>query len=249
MPHHNNVAGGARFDMENMVSEKKILIVDDEAPIREMIAVALEMAGYQCIEADNARDAAAAVIDDRPIMILLDWMLPETSGIEFARRLKRDSNTAEIPIIMITAKTEEDSMIKGLEVGADDYITKPFSPKELVARLKAVLRRTTPQGVESVVTIDGLELDPVSHRVSAHDKTINIGPTEYKLLQFFMTHQDRVYSRAQLLDLVWGGNVYVEERTVDVHIRRLRKALGEEHEYLVQTVRGAGYRFSTKTSH
>lgn len=230
------------------MSDKKILIVDDESSIREMIAVALEMAGYECLEANNARDAHALVLDARPDMILLDWMLPETSGIELARRLKRDDSTLEIPIIMITAKTEEDNKIQGLEVGADDYITKPFSPRELVARLKAVLRRVTPQGVESVINVEGLELDPASHRITSNGATITMGPTEYKLLQFFMTHQDRVYSRAQLLDLVWGGNVYVEERTVDVHIRRLRKALGEAHDYLVQTVRGTGYRFSTKPS-
>lgn len=230
------------------MSDKKILIVDDESAIREMIAVALEMAGYECLEADNARDAHTCIVDQRPDMILLDWMLPETSGIELARRLKRDESTADIPIIMITAKTEEDNKVQGLEVGADDYITKPFSPRELVARLKAVLRRATPQGVESVVNIDGLELDPVCHRVTSNSTELSMGPTEYKLLQFFMTHQDRVYTRAQLLDLVWGGNVYVEERTVDVHIRRLRKALGEAHDYLVQTVRGTGYRFSTKTS-
>lgn len=230
------------------MSDKKILIVDDESAIREMIAVALEMAGYECLEADNARDAHTCIVDQRPDMILLDWMLPETSGIELARRLKRDESTADIPIIMITAKTEEDNKVQGLEVGADDYITKPFSPRELVARLKAVLRRATPQGVESVVNIDGLELDPVCHRVTSNNTELLMGPTEYKLLQFFMTHQDRVYTRAQLLDLVWGGNVYVEERTVDVHIRRLRKALGDAHDYLVQTVRGTGYRFSTKTS-
>lgn len=230
------------------MSDKKILIVDDESAIREMIAVALEMAGYECLEADNARDAYTHIVDQRPDMILLDWMLPETSGIELARRLKREESTADIPIIMITAKTEEDNKVQGLEVGADDYITKPFSPRELVARLKAVLRRTTPQGVESVINIDGLELDPVCHRVTSNNNELSMGPTEYKLLQFFMTHQDRVYTRAQLLDLVWGGNVYVEERTVDVHIRRLRKALGETHDYLVQTVRGTGYRFSTKTA-
>ena len=231
------------------MSDKKVLIVDDEAAIREMIAVALEMAGYECLEADNARDAYTCIIDQRPDMVLLDWMLPETSGIELARRLKRDESTADIPIIMITAKTEEDNKVQGLEVGADDYITKPFSPRELVARLKAVLRRTTPQGLESVINIEGLELDPACHRVSSHGSTVTMGPTEYKLLQFFMTHQDRVYTRAQLLDLVWGGNVYVEERTVDVHIRRLRKALGEQHDYLVQTVRGTGYRFSTNSAH
>ncbi len=230
------------------MSEKTVLIVDDEAPIREMIAVALEMADYACIEAANAKEAYTAIVDQRPDMILLDWMLPETSGIELARRLKRNESTAEIPIIMLTAKTDEDNKIQGLEVGADDYITKPFSPRELVARLKAVLRRATPKGMDSEINVDGLVLDPVCHRVTSHDIPLNMGPTEYKLLQFFMTHQDRVYSRAQLLDLVWGGNVYVEERTVDVHIRRLRKALGSAHDHLVQTVRGTGYRFSTQAA-
>ncbi|MCP5161285.1 MAG: phosphate regulon transcriptional regulator PhoB [Hahellaceae bacterium] len=230
------------------MSDKTVLIIDDEAPIREMIAVALEMADYHCLEASNTRDGHALIIDRKPDLILLDWMLPGTSGIEFARRLKKDDSTAEIPIIMLTARTEEDNKIQGLEAGADDYITKPFSPRELVARLKAVLRRATPAGKETPVEVDGLLLDPVCHRVSAHGESLTMGPTEYKLLQFFMTHQDRVYSRTQLLDQVWGGNVYVEERTVDVHIRRLRKALGEQHEHLIQTVRGAGYRFSDKAA-
>lgn len=229
------------------MSEKTVLIVDDEAAIREMIVVALEMADYKCVEAGNAQDALIAIVDHRPDMILLDWMLPGTSGIELARRLKRNETTADIPIIMLTAKTEEDNKIQGLEVGADDYITKPFSPRELVARLKAVLRRATPQGIECEIELDGLILDPVCHRVTSYKEALTMGPTEYKLLQFFMTHQDRVYTRSQLLDQVWGGNVYVEDRTVDVHIRRLRKALGEKHEYLVQTVRGTGYRFSAQT--
>lgn len=225
---------------------KTVLIVDDEAPIREMIAVALEMADYTCLEAENAQQAHALVIDKRPDLILLDWMMPGTSGVELARRLKRDPLTAETPVIMLTAKGEEDNKVQGLEAGADDYITKPFSPRELVARLKAVLRRTTPKGIEDPVEVDGLQLDPASHRVTSHGEPLEIGPTEFRLLQFFMTHQERAYTRNQLLDQVWGGNVYVEERTVDVHIRRLRKALGEKHEHLVQTVRGTGYRFSTK---
>lgn len=227
---------------------KTILIVDDEASIREMIAVALEMAGYNCLEASNTQEAYSIIVDESPNMILLDWMLPGTSGIEFARRLKRDERTSETPIIMLTAKGEEDNKILGLEAGADDYITKPFSPRELVARLKAVLRRATPAGIENPIDINGLVLDPASHRVSANSTPLDIGPTEYRLLQFFMTHQERAYSRTQLLDQVWGGNVYVEERTVDVHIRRLRKALGGDHEHLIQTVRGTGYRFSTKAS-
>jgi two-component system phosphate regulon response regulator PhoB len=231
-----------------MTTGKTVLIVDDEAAIREMIAVALEMAGYNYIEASNCKDAHASIIDTKPDMILLDWMLPGTSGLEFTRRLKRDDLTKEIPIILLTAKGEEDNKIQGLDSGADDYITKPFSPRELVSRLKAVLRRATPLGIEESIEIEGLLLDPTCHRVTANQASVDIGPTEYRLLQFFMTHQERAYSRTQLLDQVWGGNVYVEERTVDVHIRRLRKALGSAHEHLIQTVRGTGYRFSTKIS-
>ena len=231
-----------------MTSGKRVLIVDDEAPIREMIAVALEMAGYECLEADSAQTAHPIIVDSKPDMVLLDWMMPGTSGIEFARRLRKDEMTSDIPIIMLTAKTDEDNKIQGLETGIDDYITKPFSPRELVARLKTVLRRTTPKGIEEPITVDSLTLDPVSHRVSSDLKPLELGPTEFRLLQFFMTHQDRAYSRGQLLDLVWGGNVYVEERTVDVHIRRLRKALGERHDYLIQTVRGTGYRFSSQVA-
>ena len=225
---------------------KSILIVDDEAPIREMIAVALEMAGYECLEADNSKDAHALIVDRKPDLILLDWMLPGTSGLELARRLKRDELTDAIPIIMLTAKGDEDNKVQGLETGADDYITKPFSPRELVARLKAVLRRTGHLENDGPLEVNGLILDPISHRVTIDGTPAEMGPTEYRLLQFFMTHQERAYTRGQLLDQVWGGNVYVEERTVDVHIRRLRKALGETYENLVQTVRGTGYRFSTK---
>jgi len=227
---------------------KTVLIVDDEASIREMIAVALEMADYNYLEAADAQEAHALIVDKQPDLILLDWMLPGTSGVELARRLKKEEATAEIPIIMLTAKVEEDNKIQGLEVGADDYITKPFSPRELVARLKAVLRRTTPPGIETPVEVDGLTLDPVGHRVTTNLGALNVGPTEYRLLQFFMTHQERVYTRSQLLDQVWGGNVYVEERTVDVHIRRLRKALGTQYDHLIQTVRGTGYRFSTRAA-
>ena len=226
---------------------RTILIVDDEAPIREMIAVALEMAGYECLEAGNSQEALAIIVDRKPDLLLLDWMLPGSTGIELARRLKRDELTADIPIIMLTAKGEEDNKIQGLEVGADDYITKPFSPRELVARLKAVLRRAGPADAESLLEISGLQLDPVSHRVTIDGQPAEMGPTEYRLLQFFMTHQERAYTRGQLLDQVWGGNVYVEERTVDVHIRRLRIALGNTYENLVQTVRGTGYRFSTRS--
>ncbi|MBW4934698.1 phosphate regulon transcriptional regulator PhoB [Marinobacter sp. F4206] len=230
------------------MSGKTVLIVDDEAPIREMIAVALEMADYDYLEAADAREAHALIVDKQPDLVLLDWMLPGTSGVELARRLKKEEATADIPIIMLTAKVEEDNKIQGLEVGADDYITKPFSPRELVARLKAVLRRATPPGVDTPIEVDGLTLDPIGHRVTTHDGALNMGPTEYRLLQFFMTHQERVYTRSQLLDQVWGGNVYVEERTVDVHIRRLRKALGDRYDHLIQTVRGTGYRFSTRAA-
>ena len=225
--------------------EKSILVVDDEAPIRDMLRVALEMAGYSVMEAGNVQDAHGMIVDKKPDLILLDWMLPGTSGIELARRLKKEEVTQEIPIIMLTAKGEEDNKIQGLELGADDYITKPFSPRELVARLKAVLRRTDNLSSGDPIEINGLCLDPSSHRVSINGEPVHMGPTEYRLLEFFLTHQERVYSRSQLLDHVWGGNVYVEERTVDVHIRRLRKALSlADHDQFIQTVRGAGYRFS-----
>jgi two-component system phosphate regulon response regulator PhoB len=226
---------------------KKVVIVDDEMAIRDMLRIALEMADFICFDAANAQDAHAIIIDEKPDLILLDWMMPGTSGIELARRLRRDEVTANIPIIMLTAKGEEDNKIQGLDVGADDYITKPFSPRELIARLKAVLRRTDNTGPSQVITVLGLSLDATSHRVSINGQTLEIGPTEYRLLQFFMTHQERAYTRGQLLDHVWGSNVYVEERTVDVHIRRLRKAIQYGgHERLIQTVRGTGYRFSVQ---
>lgn len=232
-----------------MMPQKTILIVDDEAPIRDMLRVALEMADYYCMEAKDAQQAHSLIVDRKPDLVLLDWMLPGTSGIELARRLKRDDVTSQVPIIMLTAKGEEDNKIQGLEVGADDYITKPFSPRELVARLKAVLRRTDTLTDSGPISVEGLTLDPTSHRVTINDEPVQMGPTEYRLLEFFLTHQERVYTRGQLLDHVWGGNVYVEERTVDVHIRRLRKALQlGEHDRFVQTVRGAGYRFSLKVS-
>jgi two-component system phosphate regulon response regulator PhoB len=225
-----------------------ILIVDDESSIRDMLRTSLELAGFVCVEAENAQDAHSMIINKPPSLVLLDWMMPGISGVELARRLKRDQLTRDIPLIMLTAKGEEDNKIQGLEVGADDYITKPFSPRELLARLKAVLRRSNPLGEEGRVTLEGLELDTVSQRVSINQKAIDVGPTEYRLLAFFMTHQERVYTRSQLLDHVWGGNVYIEERTVDVHIRRLRLALSvDNHERFVQTVRGSGYRFSAKT--
>ncbi|GAB2723598.1 phosphate regulon transcriptional regulator PhoB [Halomonas garicola] len=226
------------------MTAQTVLLVEDEVSIREMLAVALEMADYRVLEAGNAQDAHAMIVDQRPDLVLLDWMLPGVSGIELARRLKRDAATAELPIIMLTANSEEDNKIQGLEAGADDYITKPFSPRELMARLRAVLRRAAPPGGEDVIEVAGLRLDPLSHRVSVDGVPLELGPTEYRLLLFFMTHQERVYTRRQLLGEVWSDNVYVEERTVDVHIRRLRKTLGQPHKALIQTVRGTGYRFS-----
>ncbi|WP_019529255.1 phosphate regulon transcriptional regulator PhoB [Dasania marina] len=230
------------------MNEKTILVVDDEMAIREMIVMSLEMAGFNCLEAGNIQDAHSLVIDKKPDLILLDWMLPGGSGIELLRRLRRDELTASLPVIMVTAKVEEDNKIQGLDVGADDYISKPFAPRELISRIKAVLRRTGAGETEPTIAVDGLQLDPASHRVFIDKKPVDMGPTEFRLLKFFLTHQERAYSRGQLLDHVWGGNVYVEERTVDVHIRRLRKALSldcENYANMVQTVRGTGYRFST----
>lgn len=226
---------------------KRILVVEDEAPIREMLCFVLEQQGFQVIEADNYDSALAKFCEPYPELILMDWMLPGGSGINLIKHLKRDDATRHIPVVMLTARGEEEDKVRGLEVGADDYITKPFSPKELIARLKAVMRRVSPTAVDDVIDVQGLKLDPVSHRVSIHDEPIDMGPTEFKMLHFFMTHQERVFSREQLLNNIWGTNVYVEDRTVDVHIRRLRKALEVEgHDKLVQTVRGAGYRFSTR---
>ncbi len=223
---------------------RRVIIVDDEPAIREMLAVALEMAGFEVTEADNASTALNRVASSIPDLMLIDWMMPQVSGLELCRRLRRNPDTATIPLILLTARGEEDAKITGLEV-ADDYITKPFSPRELVARLKAILRRTTPKGIEEPVEFTELRLDPVGQRVTAFGRLLTLSPIEYRLLQLFMTNPNRAFSRTQLLDRVWGGDVYVEERTVDVHIRRLRKALGSAHEDLIQTVRGTGYRFTT----
>ena len=229
------------------MSAKRILIVEDEQPIREMVMFALDSAGYEAQEAADARQAQAVIAERLPDLLLLDWMLPGVSGIDFARRLKREELTRELPIIMLTARAEEEDKVQGLESGADDYITKPFSPRELVARIRAVLRRGGPAAEGEVLRANGLSLDLASHRISSGETLLEMGPTEYRLLEFFMSHPERVYSRGQLLDRVWGGTVYVEERTVDVHIRRLRKALEPHgHDALIQTVRGAGYRFSTR---
>ncbi|CUS48344.1 MAG: two component signal transduction system phosphate regulon response regulator PhoB [Idiomarinaceae bacterium HL-53] len=225
----------------------RILIVEDEAPIREMLAFVMEQHGYQPVEAPDYNDAFERLVEPYPDMILLDWMLPGGSGVQLAKKVKNTEHLKHIPIIMLTARGEEEDKVKGLEVGADDYMTKPFSPKELIARMRAVFRRVNPTSLDEPLVVEGLKLDPVSHRVSANDEPLDMGPTEFRLLHFFMTHPERVYSREQLLDHVWGTNVYVEDRTVDVHIRRLRKALEKfGHDRLVQTVRGVGYRFSAR---
>lgn len=222
-----------------------ILVVEDEPAIQELISFNLEQAGYQALRASDAEEAGDLVRGELPDVVLLDWMLPGMSGIEFARRLRSDRRTQDVPIIMLTARSEEPDKLAGLETGADDYITKPFSPRELNARIKAVLRRRAPQATDDAVEAGGLRLDPVSHRVTGHDRPLVLGPTEFRLLHFLMTHPERVYTRAQLLDHVWGDHVFIEERTVDVHIRRLRKALEDtNHAGHVETVRGAGYRFS-----
>lgn len=222
-----------------------ILVVEDEPAIQELIAYNLKQAGHQTLRADNAEQALNLVSNALPDLVLLDWMLPGLSGIEFARRLRADKRTRTVPIIMLTARSDETDKLAGLETGADDYITKPFSPRELTARIKAVLRRRAPEMTDDLVQMGGLRLDPASHRVTGNGQTVELGPTEFRLLHFLMTHPERVHSRTQLLDQVWGDHVFVEERTVDVHIRRLRKALEPSTlDRLVQTVRGTGYRFS-----
>lgn len=227
------------------MSEKTVLVVEDESAIREMVAFTLKRSGYETREAGDCASARVSIANRVPDLVLLDWMLPDISGIEFARALKREENTREIPIIMLTARGDEDDKVRGLDSGVDDYITKPFSSRELIARIKAVLRRAAPGGEEELLESAGLVLNASSHRVTAGGESVDLGPTEFRLLRFFMSHPERVFSRGQLLDRVWGGNVYVEERTVDVHIRRLRKALTPGgFENCVQTVRGAGYRFS-----
>ena len=226
---------------------RRVLVVEDETPIREMLCFVLEQNGFEPIEAADFAQGVAQVVEPFPDLILLDWMLPGGSGIQFIKQMKQDELTRQIPIIMLTARGEEEDKVRGLEVGADDYITKPFSPKELTARLKAVIRRAVSTATEEVIEVQGLKLDPVSHRVTVTEQALDLGPTEFRLLHFFMTHPERVYSREQLLNNVWGTNVYVEDRTVDVHIRRLRKAVSlAGHDELIQTVRGSGYRFSTR---
>ncbi|MEZ5555572.1 phosphate regulon transcriptional regulator PhoB [Haliea sp.] len=231
------------------MNERQVLIVDDEFAIRDMLRMALEIAGFRCLEAENIQDAFTLIVDERPDMVLLDWMLPGGSGLELLRRLKRTDTTRDVPVIMLTAKTAEDNVIQGLDVGADDYITKPFAPRELIARIKALLRRSAGGDEQDRIQVAQLVLDGESRRIFLCDEPVEMGPTEFNLLQFFMSHPERAYTRSQLLDQVWGANVYVEERTVDVHIRRLRKALQTpqaDYSDLVQTVRGTGYRFSAR---
>jgi two-component system phosphate regulon response regulator PhoB len=222
-----------------------ILVVEDEPAIQELVSYSLRQARHLVSSAKNAEEAMESINEVLPDLVLLDWMLPGMSGVDFARMLRRTARTKNIPIIMLTARAEESDKVAGLEIGADDYITKPFSPRELLARIKAVLRRRAPEAADDVVEISGLRLDSGTHRVTVNDNEVVLGPTEFRLLHFLMTHSERVHTRSQLLDQVWGDHVFVEDRTVDVHIRRLRKALelvGKDE--LVQTVRGSGYRLS-----
>ena len=226
----------------------KILIIEDEVAIRNMLKFALEQEDFEVFESETATEATELLTNQLIDLILLDWMLPGISGVELCKRLKKDNNYKKIPVIMLTARAEEDDKIQGLNAGADDYLTKPFSPRELMARIKAVLRRVSSnKSDEKILECEGLVLNDSSHRISANQQNVELGPTEYRLLHFLMSNSERVFSRAQLLDNVWGDNVYVEERTVDVHIRRLRKSLEEtKHDHLIQTVRGSGYRFSSE---
>lgn len=224
-----------------------ILIVEDEPAILELVAVNLEHAGYETLRAKSAEDAAQVLIADLPDLVLLDWMLPGQSGLSLARRLRADARTRELPIIFLTARAEELDKVAGLEVGADDYITKPFSTKELVARIRALLRRRKPHHGQAPVEIAGLRIDPIAHRVSGNGQPLALGPTEFRLLHYFMTHPNRVYTRTQLMDEIWGDQIIIEERTVDVHIRRLRQALSPSgHDALIDTVRGRGYAMRTE---
>lgn len=229
------------------MTDNRILVVEDEDGIREMIGFALQREGYELLEAADVEAARIHVADDRPDLILLDWMLPGTSGVDYARELKSQATTRDIPIIMVTARTESEDTVRGLNVGADDYITKPFSFSELIARIHAVMRRALPGGDSECIEVANLRVDTASQRVTVDEQQVRLGPTEYRLLHFFVSHPERVYTREQVLDRVWGQNVYVEERTVDVHIRRLRKALAPFNcDGMIQTVRGSGYRLSDK---
>ncbi len=227
------------------MTEIHVLVVEDEEAIREMLTMVLEQASFRVHAAVDAHMAAIMLEEKRPDLILLDWMLPGLSGVEWAKRLKKSDAHGEIPIILLTARGEEEDKVKGLNVGADDYVTKPFSPRELVARIHAVLRRTPKFGKGGKIEMAGISLDLEQHRVNVGNAELSVSPTEFRLLEFFLTHPGRVFSRTQLLDQVWGRSTYIEERTVDVHILRLRKILAEHHrEELIQTVRGFGYRFA-----
>ncbi|MEY3018664.1 MAG: hypothetical protein RL336_1799 [Pseudomonadota bacterium] len=239
------------MEVKKTMQAVKILVIDDEPHIRDMLRMALELSDFEVLEAGDIKEGYVQIIDHNPHVVLLDWMLPGGTGISFLERLRKDQLTADLPVIMVTAKHDDDNKVQGLNVGADDYITKPFAPKEVVARIHAVLRRSGVLTPETVIKVKDLVLDMAGHQVTIKDRPVEMGPTEFKMLAFFLTHQDRAYSRAQLLDHVWGGNVYIEERTIDVHIRRLRKALDEASSGVIygnciQTVRGTGYRFSTK---
>lgn len=227
------------------MQNKKILVVEDESSIRDMLRFALERADFRVSVAQDVPTARLRIAEERPDLILLDWMMPGVSGVEYARELKTTAQTKDLPVIMVTARAEEEDKIRGLNIGCDDYVSKPFSFPELIARINAVMRRSMPGGEEERLAVAGLQVDAASQRVTAKGEPVRLGPTEYRLLHFFISHPERVYTREQVLDRVWGQSVYVEERTVDVHIRRLRKAL-EPHGYdgMIQTVRGTGYRFS-----
>lgn len=231
------------------MNTQTILVVEDDEAIRDMIVFNLERAGFRVVEAGESRTARVKIADELPDLLLLDWMLPDSSGVELARSLRRDEMTRDLPILMLTARTMEDDKVRALDSGADDYVTKPFGARELIARINALLRRAAPGGADDTIEVDGLVLNAASHRVSARGRPIELGPTEFRMLRFFMSHPDRVYSRAQLLDYIWGGGVFIEERTVDVHVLRLRKALAPHgFDRCIQTVRGAGYRFSSMHS-
>jgi two-component system phosphate regulon response regulator PhoB len=240
---------GSQHHPMDQTTVRQILIVEDEQPIREMIAFALRRAGFEVSEAEDSRRARVQLADRRPDLVLIDWMLPDMSGLELTRHIKRESATRDLPVIMLTARAAEGDKVAGLDGGADDYMTKPFSPRELLSRINAVLRRTGGPSADDSIEVGGLTMDRAAHRVSVNGVDVQLGPTEYRMLEFFMLNPERVYTRAQLLDRVWGGNVYVEERTIDVHIRRLRKALEDAAmDHLIQTVRGSGYRFSARES-
>jgi len=234
-------------DGDTGLMKGKILIVDDEAPIREMLGYTLMKAGYSLHEAADAEQARPLLAAEKPDLVLLDWMLPGMNGVDYARCIRDDPDTKDIPIIMLTARGEALDKVRALDTGADDYITKPFSTEELLARIRALMRRANSQDANVVISVDGLTLDPETFRITIDDQTVEVSPTEFRLLHFFISHPERVYTRSQILDQVWGQNVYVEERTIDVHIRRLRKTLEPSgYARFIQTVRSVGYRFSSK---